>query len=1007
MSASVRLRGANEVEFGIGRTFDVTLTTTPLITHARWDALPAGFGVTRLTLDVDQRGRDPTSVDVDYQLRVVGLSKYDVSSGLTSGQYTDPSLSGAVAQHAFAGVTFAVTLSVTQTGTPAPRMRIELDLTSWGRKIDASSALSIWRWTGQAWTQCAGRVALDAESLRYDASMVGCFADMGNAGRQFALFIETTEVPFASVEHAYGEAIGELLVYAPPENYHGISPENQLIGEGYESDFQIMVQRSFARIISLLSIDDSADGATWSLFQTEHLCVLTDKVPFREIGENQYELRRVGENATVEITLPSLVSFQPLQDNLGIDNDDEVVFGAIFHPNVHRRVYSNYVDSYHALGLYFKSGVYDGEFADSADAQTTRSIRVSFEEPSADVYDQYDTPERYRRCANLTMNAAENVPHETLLWTEDVTEFAEPNGTSTECGTLRFSELGWFFPIVTSTTTVSSTTTTSSTTLVTSTSTTYTILHDDFDAWKTDVSASRADELPFRTVIAFLIVIICMAICAGIEGYRYRSRIVEYESNVGLDQLHSIPLPTDDDLIARPHKSIIDFTWLGRHISCVHHCYRSMYRFIPLGFIFTYKALTSRNSYPLRASMMFYFITSVSIAIGTICALNRDRDIGRYDLVDAMPRDWIWDMPGITVMNNTVFTQVNMTYSTLETRPDTIWTRKGTKGPFQDLNPIYVNGVLDGFWAAVFAIPFLFLVSFSMGKYHGYLDVLRVLSPARFRATYGAAARAMEDRGLPAGFWMRRARGQVSEVKIGGAAITVEPSQASAYPSFTTVQQIKNQTKRSAAADGTDNGHDEDDVVMGGAINPETGEPMAVGGFFDTGYLEMAPEPEDMEGLANVPRVDRGLGWGEDSIMGDDHAVSGAGKAVAEDADSLLDVQTGAAYEEDFSPEMEQLVQTARSWRLAAGLVTAISVVYAVVFAGLYFADNESRTQVSQATCVAGLWTFFFITTVIYAPLFLLCTVVARSLCVTNPAEGDKAVGIPDCKGVMLNHMMC
>ena len=1005
MSAAVRVRGADTVEFGIGRRFDVTLPISPLVTHARWGTLPAGFGVTRVTLDVDRSGRSPTSVDVDYQLRVDGLGKNDVSSGLTSGSFIDPSLNGAVDAHAFAGVTFAVTLSVTQTGTPPPRMRVELDLSVWGRKIDASSTLSIWRWTGEVWTQCAGRVALDADSLQYNASMFGCFADMGNAGRQFALFVETTAVPFASVEHAYAEAIGELLVYAPPADYHGISLENQLLGLGIEADFRIMVQQSFAQVISLLGIDDSADGATWSLFQTEHLCVLTDKVPYREIGENQYQLSRVDGNTTVEITFPSLVSFRPLQANLAIADADEVVFGAIFHPNVHRRVYSNYVDSHHALNLYFKNGVY-GDFAQPTDEQTTRNIRVSFEELSADVYDQYGTPERYRRCANLTMDAAENEPHETVLWTEDVTELAEPNGTTTECGTLRFSELGWFFPIVTSTTTSTTstgTTTTSSTgtATTTTTATTYTILHDDFDGWKTNLSAGLDDELPYRTVVALVVAIVCMVLCACIEGGRYRSRIVDYESNVGLDQLHSIPMPTDDDLIAKPHESFIDFTWLGRHVSCVHYCYRSVYRCIPLGFIFTWKSLVLRNSYPLRASMMFYFITSVSIAIGTICALNRDRDIGRHDL-DAMPRDWIWDMPGITLMNNTVFTQVNLTYSTLESRPDTIWTREGTKGPLQALDPIYVNGVVDGFWTAVFAIPFLFLVSYSMGKYHSYLDVLRVLSPARFRATYGAAARAMEERGLPAGFWMRRARGQKPEVKIGDDAITVEPTQASAYPSFTTVQDIKAKTKRSTTDDGTD-----EDVMNDGVINPETGEPMAVGGFFDTGYLEMAPEPEDMEGLANVPRADRGLGWGEDSILGDDHAMSGAGKALAADNDSLLDVQTGASYEQEFTPEMEQLVAKARAWRLGAGLVTFISAVYAVVFAGLYFADNQSRTKVSQATCVAGLWTYFFITVVIYAPLFLLCTAISRSFCQANPVEGDKAVGIPDCKGVVLNHMMC
>ncbi len=708
---------------------------------------------------------------MDYRLEIIGLTKRDIQSGLIAGQYSDPSVNGAVPGHAFAGVTFAVTFQVQQTGSPTPRMRLILDLSVWDRKVDSSSQLSVWYLTSDSeWQQCSGRLALDTASLVYNASMLACFSGIENSARQFALFIETSVIPFMSVEDAYATTVGLLLSYDPPSTYYG--ELNRDSGNILEGNFKIAVQQSFPTVIALQALQDSAVDPVWSVFTTTELCVVVDYVPFQELGNNQYILSRDDANSTALITFPSASSLQPLQSAHGFAANQPVVFGAILHQNVHRDITSTTeVHSNHALNMFFMTGQFGQFVGESGAVVSSRDILVTFTESSTNNYDEYNTRETYRRCANLTFDAEAPVPLDTVVWTEDNTIYADPNGTDTVCSTRTFGEVGWFFPVVTSTTTLTTTTTTTSsvtsttsTVTTTTTSTTFHPRHETFASYKDDYWHTSSQT----TLWIILGVILLLLICAATEVLRYRHRVVSYESLVGTDALHSLPMVVDSDLKAIPFTNFMDYTWIGRHVSCLHYCYRTLYRHVLLGLIFSYKALIFGSIYPRRPTQWMFLLTSTAIAVGSCGFIGYDRDSGSRVLHNALPREWIHDtrIPAVWMpTNNTVFMQVNGSYSFVVSHPDTIHSN----------TLIYTDGILDGFWTAVFALPILLFMSFAQGKFHGYLNVVRLLSPARFRATYTAARTEMEKRGIPASYWITRAKGERTKPSVDSNTITVQP----------------------------------------------------------------------------------------------------------------------------------------------------------------------------------------------------------------------------------------
>ncbi len=84
-----------------------------------------------------------------------------------------------------------------------------------------------------------------------------------------------------------------------------------------------------------------------------------------------------------------------------------------------------------------------------------------------------------------------------------------------------------------------------------------------------------------------------------------------------------------------------------------------------------------------------------------------------------------------------------------------------------------------------------------------------------------------------------------------------------------------------------------------------------------------------------------------------------------------------------------------------------LAVIYGIVGAYFYFQSNDNRTNVSQAMFMGGLATYGVVTVLVYAPLFLLFTVVRRSIWRKPPQEHRNAVDAPDFWTVVDVYMMC
>eukprot|EP00040_Diaphanoeca_grandis_P033921 m.208614 g.208614 ORF g.208614 m.208614 type:complete len:1279 (+) comp33015_c0_seq1:308-4144(+) len=958
---------------------------TPLITQTSWDPLPAGFGNVEISLAVSTA---LTSTEADYGVEFIGIHKSDTQSVVVDGavtqkNYKDPE-ANLPSKHSFAGVTFAAGFTTRQTGAPTPNMELVLDLSTWGRKLTVNTNLSLWYLDATStWQQCAGRLALDPALLTYSASMTGCFKDIGNQARQYALFVTTSNTFYRSVEDAVMTAVGELLVYTPPDSYL----VRDVTGQDAVAELQFketVAMEMFPKLISLSALDDTSTNVSGGALsaKSKYIGVVADRVEFGMLGGNRLSVSTLNGNMSAVLALPSNAAWAEYD---GLADDDVVVFGAVLHPNIYKNpLPSTHVYSDQSLSMYFKDDIEDTP-RDQLDTALIRgTISITFTQHSDVAYETYDVEETSRRCAEAEAPPVQQDQGNNGVWSELTTASGFPTSADTVCEITTGSSwlLSWYFPVVTTTTTTTmststatsvttATTETTTTATLTSTTSTKTIEAEILEDWRNDQpSIGKVSE--WEDNLAFLVILILyllMFLCV-LLGFRewslYSEKLRTYEANVGKDALSNMPMPTEPDLLARPLP-----TWATRLCPsrCLAYCFRGWERSAVLGMLCSCKSLCSPISFPTRPMLLCYFATIISLPLA-ICAIFGYIEDQQLQEVDVLPRDWVYDM-GLpiesyieqrVIVNDTAFVRV---------KPARI--RFGAVSGHEPL--LLVDGVVDGVWAAAFTLPVMLLLSLFIGKFRSYTDVVRILAPARFRATFRGARAAMEARNLPIDFWIRRANNTARGIVIDNGLITVQP-----------VDEM-NRKNNSGGGD------DDDDY------NPaykRMGSSTEENKFFDQGYLEMDPNSQDnltkKVAETKLPADPRGLGWGTDSIMGDE-AMSGAGNAIPQDKDSLMGYLTEHDYEKDFTKDMETLVKKARCWRNAVVSVTFLAIIFSIGATWL-FLKNSALNRNSQSRFVCGAGTSMVIIWIILTPLFWMFIAMFRS-CGKSPVPGDKAVRVP------------
>ena len=331
-----------------------------------------------------------------------------------------------------------------------------------------------------------------------------------------------------------------------------------------------------------------------------------------------------------------------------------------------------------------------------------------------------------------------------------------------------------------------------------------------------------------------------------------------------------------------------------------------------------------------------------------------------------------------------------------------------------------VAGIFEGLWCYALSIPYMLFLAYAIGKYRGYTDVLRLLAPRRYHATFHRAHKTMLERGLPVDEWMltakypeREGAYDVSEAgDRGGVAVSNE-------------------------APGFQNGPNFVDEEPGG-MNPLYGNAgdrhtsPVNNKFFDDanqGYLQI--NEHDLSGLRGPARDmvedaihradDRegadGLGWGNDSVVGD-LATSGAGAAKAVDLDSLFDLDEFSdpltrdlrGYRPNFTSKFEDMVRIIKWWWICIVLLLVLAGLFGLMGIFVLFLREDLSHHMTDyeamvfSTGFVLFAIFSFAVVPFVAVLYYGCH---RTFFAAPVHPDDNTVMTPDCENTCLYTAVC
>eukprot|EP00039_Didymoeca_costata_P023359 m.6836 g.6836 ORF g.6836 m.6836 type:complete len:1419 (+) comp3592_c0_seq2:225-4481(+) len=281
------------------------------------------------------------------------------------------------------------------------------------------------------------------------------------------------------------------------------------------------------------------------------------------------------------------------------------------------------------------------------------------------------------------------------------------------------------------------------------------------------------------------------------------------------------------------------------------------------------------------------------------------------------------------------------------------------------IESVPVEGIYHGLWAVVFTTPIMLLMALCLGKFYMYKNLLRLSGPRRFRATISRARRVMNRRGLPVETWITEAK----------------------FP----------ERKGFEMKTATDN-----NTFVASAPEGVSGEALP-----DGGYLEILESKIDK---------DEALGWGSDSVMGDEVAVSGAGEAMALDDDSLFDLDEFndplrhdlAAYKEEFTSYNQGLVRTARWWWSASSMLFVFFTFCGILGPLLVYSNNVSHgvTKFELRIIITAMSTFGIIFVLVLSPV-VLCVYGAWQACQPEPHPDGSNLRTPSCENTLCGVSFC
>lgn len=537
-----------------------------------------------------------------------------------------------------------------------------------------------------------------------------------------------------------------------------------------------------------------------------------------------------------------------------------------------------------------------------------------------------------------------------------------------------------------------------------------------------------------------------LLVIACCEKRRFSNLIFRLE-----DERHRIAALDDDevaenearltfDLMAAPLGDWCNIFFLTRLVS--HWTLQCLDRSAVCIAISPRTACLTVRGYPKRWLAILYLIGSGMFAFGVLTALNLCRyhngwELPHNDVLDSWP-NWRHDSFHPTLAPSFELAGSGEAIEFVDgvvttTKTSTTETTTTTIRPWNATDPVFIEvffvhgvpaqGVFDGLWCYILTIPYMLFLAYAIGKYRGYTNVLRLLAPRRYHATFSKAYKVMKERGLPVEEWILTAKYPEREG-------VYDVSDAGGAGGGGGVDAGIRVTNDAAAYGG--GGAGVVDIEPGG-MNPVYGDrdPLSPvnNKFFDDGYLQI--NDHDLSGLRGpqrdliddaIARADdragaNGLGWGNDSVVGD-FATAGAGGAKAVDLDSLFDLDEFSDplardmyhYKPSFSSKFQDMVRIIKWWWYCIVFLLAISALFGslglfVLFLndGLSHTMSEYEAQVFSTGFVLFA-VFSFAVVPFVAVLYYGCH---RTFFAAPVHPDDNTVKTPDCENTVLYNAIC
>lgn len=516
-------------------------------------------------------------------------------------------------------------------------------------------------------------------------------------------------------------------------------------------------------------------------------------------------------------------------------------------------------------------------------------------------------------------------------------------------------------------TTTSSSTTLSSSTLTVSTTTRTTAVPvvngpaaEANKAWNDDGSCSGWWACNRHYFFWALLVLGILAIFGYVERAKYIRKIVEYEEGVVNGAKLRLKLDVDEDILAPTllcAKRNVLFRWLGNFgwLLATRNGVFSMFS--------TSFHACSTVRLPTRLFRVAFVTAVLTLSCGIVALIiyadvRGTAYLPRTDLRAFFENDLGFPITKRPVLD--VSRDENGTRVLTLLHHDRLATVSGTR--------IIVDGMVDGLWALIFGAPIILFLSFCIAKYHGYVDALRALHPIRFRAGFSRARAAMEARGLPIEDWILAAKG--------------EPVPPNRSLSVLTASDLYNNPEYDAQRSY---------LEVEAAADPNG---------FDLVSKALA-QREAVQAADGV-----GLGWGTDSLMGDE-GLSGAGKAIpTHDLEQDWPQENDSAYQREFTESTEELAGHTNSYVRVVVVVSVGCFLLGLIATLLLAGDKPNMTDDIKDRFVTGVVTAALLFLVVLSIPFLFMISIIQTAFPSQDSPGELAVVVPTARNVVL-HKMC